>query len=97
LFFRIGLKVGEIYKTMKRILLIILCILSFSGCGYVLQSMIEDSGPTIIYEYSRSKQIGKATVTETNWFELGGDGNTHWEYKYQKGNQTICTGDCRKK
>ena len=82
---------------MKRILLIIVCLLSFSGCGYMLESILESPGPTVTYEFSRSHQVKDITVTETNWFELGGDGNTHWEYKYQKGNTSICSGDCRKK
>lgn len=79
---------------MKRIFLIILCLLQFS-CAYMLDDFVNSPGPTITYEYSRSHKVKDITVTETNWFN--GNGQSHWEYKYQKGNQTICTGDCRTK
>ena len=80
---------------MKRILLIIVCLFLFSSCGYMLESVLESPGPTITYEYSHSHQVKDITVIETNWFN--GDGQSHWSYTYQKGNQTICSGDCRKK
>ena len=80
---------------MKRIFLVIVCLFQFSSCGYIFESMINDPGPTIIYEYSRSHQVKDITVTETNWFN--GDGNSYWSYTVQRRNQTICTGNCRTK
>ena len=83
---------------MKKLLFVIICLLLTTfcnSCAYVLESMINDTGPTITYEYSRSHQVKDIIVTETNWFN--GDGNSYWSYTYQKGNQTICSGDCRTK
>lgn len=80
---------------MKNLIIIFLSMIFLSSCGYVLQSMIESPGPVVTYEFSKSHELkGGGTFTESNWFVLGGDGNTYWSYTYQKGNQSICSGDC---
>jgi len=73
--------------------MVLFLILQFSGCIYLVESILSSPGPTVIIEWTQIRKVGDGKATSTNW--INGDGQSHWYYCWETKEQIICSGECR--